>query len=55
MRIRIAVQHQDACSLAGRRLHSSDNDNNKVYVKIIDNFYVIVHAIEEGEMETNGK
>ena len=44
MRTGIAFQHQDACSVAGRRLHSSDNDNNQVYVKIIDNFYVIVHA-----------
>ena len=55
MRIGITVQQQDSCGIAGRRPHSSDNDNNKVYVKIIDNFYVIVHAIEEGEMETNGK
>ena len=42
MRIRIAVQRQDACSAAGRRLHSSDNDKNQVYVNIIGNFYVIV-------------
>ena len=44
MRIGIAVQHQDVCSVAGRRLNSSDNDKKQVYVKIIDNFYVIVHA-----------
>ena len=44
MRIRIVAQHQDASSAAGQRLISSENDNNKVYVKIIDNLYVIVNA-----------
>ena len=44
MRIRITVQHQDACSIAGWRLHSSENDDNNVYVKIIGKFYDIVHA-----------
>ena len=29
--------------------------NNQVYVKIIDNFCVIVHSREEGEIEPNGK
>ena len=45
IRIRIAVQHQNACVVAGRILRSSENDNNKVYLKNIDNFYVKVHAI----------
>ena len=44
MQIGIAVQHQAACNFVGRRLISSNNDNNKFCVKIIDNFYVIVHA-----------
>ena len=44
IRIGVAVQHQDVCSVAGRRLHSSDNDNNQVYVNMVDNFYVIVHT-----------
>ena len=44
MRIRIDVQLQDACGVEGQRLHSSDNDKNQVYVKIIDTFYVIVQA-----------
>ena len=44
MRIGIAVRHQYACSVAGRRLHSSDYDKNQIYVEIIDNFYVIVQA-----------
>ena len=44
MRIRIAVQRQDACSAVGQRMHSSENDKNQVYVNIIDNFYVIVQA-----------
>ena len=35
--IGITVKHQDVCSIAGRRLHSSDNDKNQFYVKIIDN------------------
>ena len=43
-RIVIAVQHQDECSIAGQRIHSSNNDNNTVYVNIIDIFYVIVQA-----------
>ena len=44
MRIGIAVQHQDDCMVAVRRLHSSDNDNNQVYVNMVDDFYVIVHT-----------
>ena len=44
MKIWIAVQHQAACSVSGLILHSSDNDKNQVYVKIIDNFYVIVQS-----------
>ena len=44
MRIDIVVQHQDYCSVTSRRLYSSDNDKNKVYVKIFDNFYVIIQA-----------
>ena len=42
MRIWIAVQHQDAYSVAGRRLHSNDYDKNQVYVNIFDNLYVVV-------------
>ena len=42
MRIRIAVQHQDACTLAGWILSSSGDNKNKVYVNMIDNLYVIV-------------
>ena len=42
MRIGTAVQHQDDFSAAGRGLHFSENDKNKVYVNIIDNFYVIL-------------
>ena len=45
MRTGLAIRHQDNCSVVGPRLHSSDNNNNKVYVKIIDNLYVILHAI----------
>ena len=44
MRTGIADQHQYACIVAGRKLHSSENDKNQVYIKIIDNFYVIVQA-----------
>ena len=44
MKIVIAVQHQDACSVAGQGLYSSENDNKKLYVNIVDNFYVIVHT-----------
>ena len=42
MRIGIANQHHGACSVAVQRLNSSDNNKNQVYVKIIDNFYVIL-------------
>ena len=44
MRIGVAVKHQYTCSVAGRRLNSSDNDKNQFYVNIIDNFYVMVQA-----------
>ena len=44
MKIRISVQHQYACSSAGWRLRSSDNDKDQVYVNIIDNLYFIVQA-----------
>ena len=44
MKIGIVVQHQDTCSVAGWKMHSSNNDENKVYVNIIDKFYVIVQA-----------
>ena len=37
-RIRICVQHQDAC------MNSIGENNNKIYAKIIDNFYFIVHS-----------
>ena len=40
-RIKISVQHQDDCIVVGQRLCYSDNDKNEVYVKIIDDFYVI--------------
>ena len=36
--------HQDACIVAGWILHSNNNDNNTLYINIIDNFYVIVNA-----------
>ena len=49
MRIRIAVQHQNACSIAGQRLRCIGYYNNKLSVKIIDNFCVIV-TLGEGEM-----
>ena len=42
MQIGINVQHQDACSVACRRLNYSENDKNQVYVDIIYNYYVIV-------------
>ena len=45
IRIRIAVQHQDSCSFVGWRLCSISGNKNKGYVNMIDNFYVIVHAI----------
>ena len=44
MRIRIAVWHQDYCSVMGSRLRSSGGNNNKFYVNMIDNLYVIVRA-----------
>ena len=44
MRIRVTVQHQGALNIAGWRLHSRENDNNQVYVNMVDNFYVIVHT-----------
>ena len=44
MRIGIAVQHQNASIIAGRILRYIDDDNNKLYIKIIDDLYVIVHA-----------
>ena len=44
MRIRIAVEYQYACIVAGWILRSIDDDKNKSDVKIIDDFYVIVHA-----------
>ena len=42
--IGIAVQHQYACIVADRILRYIDGDNNKLYVKIIDDFYVIVQV-----------
>ena len=44
MRIEITVQDKDACSIAGRRLHYSDNNHNQEYVDMVDNFYVILHT-----------
>ena len=44
MRIRAAVQQKYACSVVGWKLRSSGGNEKKVYVNIIDNFYVIVHA-----------
>ena len=44
MRTGIAVQHRYACIVAGQILRYIDDDNNKFYVKIIDDFYVIVQA-----------
>ena len=44
MRIRLSVQHQHAYSVAGRRLHSSEDGKNLVYVNIIDNFYGILQS-----------
>ena len=44
MRIGIAVQHQYACGVAGRKMYSSENDKNQVYVNIITNLYVVVQA-----------
>ena len=44
MRIMVTVQHQDACCIAGQRMHSCDSDNNQVYVNMVDKFYVIVHT-----------
>ena len=44
MRIGIAVQRQDTCSVASQRMNYCDNDKNKVYVNIIVNFYVMVHS-----------
>ena len=46
IRVRIAVQHQDVLIVTDLRLHYSENDENKSYIIVIDNFYVIVHAIE---------
>ena len=42
MRIGIAVQHQDACSVAGWRMHSRENYGNQVYVNKVDKFNVII-------------
>ena len=44
MQIWIAVKNQDACIVAVQILHSIDDDNNKLYFKIIDDFYVVVDA-----------
>ena len=44
VRIMINVRNHDACSITGYILHFSDNDNNKVYVKIIGKLYVIIQA-----------
>ena len=44
MRIRVAVQHQNACSVAVQGLHYTDKDNNQLYVNMVDNFYFIVHT-----------
>ena len=35
--------------------HCSENDTQNFKGNIIDNFYVIEHAREEGEVEPNGK
>ena len=44
MRIRITVRHQDECRIACWRLNYSNNDDNQVYVHIVDKLYVIVHT-----------
>ena len=44
IQIRVAVWNQDDCSVAGQRMNSSENYNNKAYGNIIDNLYVIVQA-----------
>ena len=44
MQIRIDVKHQYECTGGVLILHSSDNYNNKLYVKTIDKFYVIIHV-----------
>ena len=44
MRIGITVQHQDARIVAGWILRSTDDSDNKLYVNIIDDIYVIVQA-----------
>ena len=43
MRIGIYVLHQDSCNMVGCRLSYSGVNRNKVYVKMIDKLYVIVH------------
>ena len=48
MRISITVQYQDNCSVEGQRLNSSAGDNNNVYINMVDNFYVTVHARRRG-------
>ena len=44
IRTGVFVERQYAYNVAGWRLNSSYNDNNKFYVRIIDNFYIIVHT-----------
>ena len=43
-RIRIAVQYQDACIVAGRRLFSIDKYKNKLYVKTIGDLYFVLYV-----------
>ena len=46
IRVRIAVQHQDVWIVTDRKINYSEKDENKSYIIVIDNIYVIVHAIE---------
>ena len=55
MWIGIAVLNLDACNIEDQRLYSSDDYNNKVYINVIDKFYIVVHARGEGEVEPSGK
>ena len=41
IRIKIDVKHQYVCIIVGQRLCYIDSNKNEVYVKIIDELYVI--------------
>ena len=44
LEIGISVQHQYSCIIAGHILRSIDYNNNKFYVYIIDDLYVMIQA-----------